>query len=294
MIDYCLITVSYNSARYIAYFIECIEKAADKSSFHIFISDNNSADINELTQICDKSKNTSLIKSKSNFGFCKGNNIAVTEALKREPRNIIFINPDLFLTEHWLNKATHILAKNDQLGILSGPLLHFDFEQKQPTGLIDSLGINVTSYGKWFDIAQGESCNNIRLTDVYPKAVCGALILVKTNVIKQLLANDGYIFNESYFMYKEDLELSFRIKKLGLDLLVHHDLSAYHCRGWRKKRNDMPFLPKKLSAINDVRIALNYKLTNLPFALFKLAYVYCFEYPFNQLARRTQPTKYSL
>lgn len=279
MIDYCIITVTYNSSRFIEYFIDCIEKSAGKSSFHLYISDNNSADINELIKICEQRINITLIKSENNFGFCKGNNIAVDQALQLNPKNILFINPDLFLTRNWLDKASQILDKNDHIGILSGPLLHFDFAQKTPTGLIDSLGINVTSYGKWFDIAQGEQCKNITINDIYPEAVCGALILIKKDVIDQLLRNDGYIFNELFFMYKEDLELSIRIKKLGYKLLVHHDLTAYHCRGWSKKRSEMPFLPKKLSAINDVRIALKYRLINLPFALLKIIYVYCFEYP---------------
>ncbi len=282
MLDFCIITVTFNSSKLIQYFIDSINKSANESSFHIFISDNNSLDINKLKKIVAHLKYVTIIESQENFGFCKGNNIAVNQALKLNPNNILFINPDLFLTENWLDRAFKIIENDKFIGILSGPLLHFDFVQKKPTGVIDSLGINVTKYGKWFDINQGKEHIQPFQDCFFPKAICGALLLINKNIIEQILKKDGYIFDEKYFMYKEDVDLSLRITELGYKLIINPSLIAYHCRGWRKNRRKMPFLAKKLSAINDIRIALKYRLVNLPFAILKLVYVYCFEYPFQK------------
>jgi len=278
MIDFCLITVTYNNSNYIQYLIDSIKKSSGNSSFHLFISDNNSTDIDEIKAICLAEDNVTLIASKHNYGFCKGNNIAVSEAVKLDPKYIVFINPDLFLTENWLEKAAKIVDDDKSIGILSGPLLQFDFNLKKPTGLIDSLGINVTGYGKWFDIKQGKMISDLN-DDIFPQAICGALMLVRCEVIVDLLKTDGYIFNEKFFMYKEDVDLAYRVKSLGYKIFVHHDLIAFHCRGWNKNRKKMPFLAKKLSAINDIRVALKHRLVNFPFAFLKLVYVYCFEYP---------------
>jgi len=277
MIDFCLITVTYNNSNYIQYLIDSIIKSSGNSSFHLFISDNNSTDIDEIKAICLAEDNVTLIASKHNYGFCKGNNIAVSEAVKLDPKYFLFINPDLFLTEDWLENAARIIEDVSLIGVLSGPLLQFDFKSKQATGLIDSLGINITRYGRWFDINQGCRRTDF-IADVKPQAVCGALMLLKREVIDALLQADGYVFDERFFMYKEDVDLSLRIKKLGYQILVHHELIAFHCRGWNRKRKEMSFRAKKLSAINDMRVAYKHRLFNLPFALFKFFYVFCVEF----------------
>ncbi len=142
--------------------------------------------------------------------------------------------------------------------------------------MIDSFGIDVTWYGKWFDIDQGRDFLEFSKV-TYPLAVCGALMLIPRKVIDQLMSLDGFVFNEAYFMYKEDVDLCFRISKLGYSVKVHPELSAFHSRGWKKDRKLMPFLPKKLSAVNDVQVAIKHRLFNLPFALVKLVYVFCIE-----------------
>jgi len=280
MIDFCVITITYNNSKYIDYLIDCVNNSAQSSTFHVFILDSHSKDVEAIEEVCDKNSYVTLMKSDANIGFCKGNNVALESALKLDPKAILFLNPDLFLTDQWLDKAKTIL-NDSSIGILSGPLLHFDFEAKKPTGLIDSLGINVTRYGKWFDVSQGQPCFE-NASPAIPRAICGALMLIPRDVIDILLKTDGYVFNENFFMYKEDVDLSLRVQKLGYKMLVHPDLEAYHCRGWKKDRSVMPFLSKKLSAINDVRVALRHRLINLPFALLKLLYVYAVELPLNR------------
>ncbi len=100
-------------------------------------------------------------------------------------------------------------------------------------------------------------------------------------VIDRLINSDGFVFDERFFMYKEDVDLCLRIRRLGYRITVHPDLPAYHCRGWKKDRKLMPFLAKKLSAVNDVRVALRHRWRNLPFALLKLGYVFLIESPKN-------------
>ncbi len=151
MIDFCIITVNFNNTRYISYLIDTLSHSATLSTFHIFVLDNNSKDIYDLENLCSKYNLVTLIKSEKNLGFCKGNNTALQKSLELNPKAILFLNPDAFLTAGWLDKAKRILD-DDSIGVLSGPLWHFDFDAKKPTGLIDSLGIDVTWYGKWFDM----------------------------------------------------------------------------------------------------------------------------------------------
>ncbi|MCY1354887.1 hypothetical protein D9M69_412840 [compost metagenome] len=74
-------------------------------------------------------------------------------------------------------------------------------------------------------------------------------------------------------MYKEDIELSLRLKRNGYSLFIDYSDFAYHCRGWNTDRSKTPKWAKWLSARNDLYLASKYKIRALPFALSKLAWV---------------------
>jgi GT2 family glycosyltransferase len=51
------------------------------------------------------------------------------------------------------------------------------------------------------------------------------------------LQNCVEVFDSDFFLYKEDIELSLRLRKLGWSLLYDPRLTAYHCRGWNSRNN---------------------------------------------------------
>ena len=118
---------------------------------------------------------------------------------------------------------------------------------------------------------------NMKRTPYEIQAACGALMLVNKDVIIELLNKDGFVFNESYFMYKEDIELSIRTRRLGKKILMIPEAPAFHCRGWAKKRAGSPYWAKELSARNEFKMHLMYYWRFLPYSICKYIYVRFFE-----------------
>ena len=225
----------------------------------------------------DDSLGFEIIDINDNIGFSAANNIAIRAALKYNPDYILIINPDVLLPSLWLTTVLKEIAvmQEAELGVISVPLLGYDFEKSKPNGLIDSLGIEHTWYGRWFDVSQGDDA---RVLDTSKSpyetcAACGALMLVHKDAIYELLERDGSVFNESYFMYKEDVELSIRVRRLGRKIIMIPSAPAYHCRGWASRRADSPYWAREMSARNELKMHLKFYWRYLPYSFIKYMYV---------------------
>lgn len=274
-----IIIVSYNSQRFIDKNLEYLD-IQSYDNFKLYIIDSGSEELIRVVQ--NLSFDVEIVDCKKNVGFAKANNIGIKRATIENFDFFLFLNPDAFLPQHWLKLAVENFTRYDKdskLGILSGPLIGYSLEDMQPTGLIDSLGIYQKWYGKWYDKYQGKSID-IEKRERYidkPMAICGALMFCSSSLIQSLFSENGMFFNERYITYKEDLELSLRVGKLGKQLVVDSSLTAFHCRGWSLDRGKVPYFSKYVSARNELFLHLKYSLIHLPYSSLKFVYVILFE-----------------
>lgn len=265
-----IVIVSHNSEKYLGNNLSCLEKQHDKPS-EIIIVDSASQFPDYLKRLTHHlTIKTKIILSPSNVGFAKGNNIGL-ENLDKNTDYVIFLNPDAFLPENFIANTIKILEKYSSTNILTGKLLGYDISRECPTGRIDSTGIFKTWYGRWYDRGQGEvdrgQYDSEELETV--PAICGALLICKYSLIKKIMNAKGQFFNESFFMYKEDIEVSLYAKSLGENPKYSAKLKAFHCRGWNKDRKKMSKTARLLSAKNELPIAFRYSKWSIPFAISK-------------------------
>jgi N-acetylglucosaminyl-diphospho-decaprenol L-rhamnosyltransferase len=218
------------------------------------------------------------LEAKKNVGFAGANNLGIAALSSGAHEFVIFVNPDVTVPAGWLKAFAAIcdLPRHRDVGVFTGPLLGYSFPRDEPTGLVDSLGIWRTGYGKWFDKQQGRPTTapgSIVSAPLEIPAVCGALMVVRTRVVEQLIAKYGFFFDESYFMYKEDIEVSLRIRREGWRTLLHPGLAAYHCRGWNPDRTAMPKWTRSISSRNELKMHLRHQWRGVPYSLFKYLYV---------------------
>lgn len=186
-----------------------------------------------------------------NVGFSTANNIGYNSLVVAEDDVVLFINPDTFLPENFLKNAKNVILRDDTVGVVSGKLLGYDPVNHVETKLIDSTGIFRKWYGRWFDRGQGEKDNGqYNRSDMVP-ALCGALLCCRASCLHSLGAK---VFDESFFLYKEDIELSLRIRKQGWKLCYEPSLVAFHCRGWNSRRSDVDYRLRLRSAENEIRL----------------------------------------
>ena len=268
------IIVSHNSENFLDKVIDSLSNQTI-GPVSILIVDSGSSEI-EYVQSKDGLDNVRVIL-RNNIGFCKANNEGVRQD-NGESTYYLFINPDALIAPDWLEKCISYFDKpeNDHVACISSPLIRYDPVHDKPIDSYDSLGIDMKWYGRWYDVGQGTAVSK-HISDAKAlckvKAICGALILMKGQVARDLLQENGQIFDEAFFMYKDDIELSLRIRQRGWDLMLAMNLVAYHCRGWNNDRKKVPYWARITSVRNEIRLGYRYIPYMLPIYLLKYLYV---------------------
>lgn len=239
------IIVSHNSDRVLP---RCLEALAQQTVAvrEIIIVDCGSDDRSNLLSLGGR-EGVAVVET-SNIGFSRANNLGM-EFVSPQADFVIFLNPDTFLAPDFVETALEICLKNSQVGMVSGKLGGYDLGQNKATGRLDSTGIFRKWYGRWFDRGQGEQDREQYDTPVLVPALCGALLFCRMTALQAL---PGPVFDPDFFLYKEDIELSLRMRKAGWQLLYDPRLLAYHGRGWNKKRGEMPVKLRCMAAVNEI------------------------------------------
>lgn len=272
-----VVTVTHNSDAFLRPYGDALRKQS-YSPHRVILVDSGSSDLRAL-QAMATSGQVEVEYAGKNIGFSAANNIG-TKRSASDSEYLVYLNPDAFLSPPLIEQAVAFMEEpgNEDVACLTGILLGFVLAANGATGLIDSTGIFRTWYGRWYDRGQGEPAETGRYAKVEEvPAICGALMFVRRAAIEQLLEKDGFVFDESFFMYKEDIDLSLRLRKLGWRLVYHPGLIAYHCRGWSKSRASVPRALRLLSARNEVRLCKKHSFWFLPYAYLKLALVWAFD-----------------
>jgi GT2 family glycosyltransferase len=271
-----VIIVTYNSQKHIQWAIDGLESS--KMKLTIRIIDSGSVDTSYLDIL--NTKHELIVEKHDNVGFVAGNNLAIEKSCNAEW--VLLLNPDARIEGSDLDKLITIAADetNKKTALFSVPLVRFDIKTMKSLAVYDSLGIRCNFYGKWYDVGTNEPVEYKRsaLHNSSIDAICGAFMLLRYKALVQCLDKKGKIgFERSYYMYKEDIELSMRLQKNNWNIKLIDNLNAYHCRGWNPSRTKTPYWARYHSAINDLDLSIRYKKRTFPYALAKYLWVRFFE-----------------
>ncbi len=274
MLSKCsVIIVTHNSEKYIDKAVDSVKRQTAPAQ-KIIIVDSGSLDPSYL----DKYKDIKVAKYTGDVGFCKGNNYGM-QYVDKNSEFVFFLNPDAILTDNFLEQAVNYMNKseNKRVGAITGTTLGYDIDKDQPTGLYDTTGIFQKWYGKWYDRAQGEAVDKNRYqTEDNIDAICGAVYFCRKDALDTIKLRKNEIFDSSFFMYKEDIDLSLRLQSKGWQIKFVPNLICYHCRGWAGDRSKMKRRYRLCSARNELRI--NNKPIPKLYSLVKYIAVKVFDY----------------
>ena len=257
----------------------CITSLQEQSyaDFNIVIMDTASDDLSYVYKY-SKDDQIDVLVDKRDLGFCVGNNIATAKVIDKS-QYVMYLNPDAFLQKDFLSQAVDFMEqpRNSNVGILTGKLLWFDLNKDKRTNIIDSAGIFQTWYGKWYNRGMGEVDKGQYSTSPLGESVpaaCGALMVCRSNALRSVEMKPGEYFNNSFYMYKDDIDLSFRVRNSGFDVIYQSEFIAWHCRGWqRKNRQSMPKKLRLYAAKNEIYINRQISFLKYSYSLAKLGLV---------------------
>lgn len=247
--------------------IEKCLKAVENQSYPInrlLVIDNNSDD-NTLLKV-QSFENVEIIKNEKNVGFAQGHNQGI---FMTNTDYILVLNPDVQLHEKYIEYIVEALEANTSIGMATGKL--YRNMEKQ---IMDSTGIQMKKNRRAIDRGTGEIDTGQYDTMNLIFGVSGAAAIYKRELISSISINREF-FDESFFAYKEDVDVSWRAQILGWESLFVNKAIAMHSRGWKedKKRSEIPVYIRQKSYMNRYfyivkNDQLTYYMLHLPFILF--------------------------
>lgn len=203
---------------------KCISSLLDQTyeNFKILIVDNGSKDnsINRIEKLITKSPSKLIfLKNPVNLGFAGGVNTGIRYAIKNNFDAVALFNNDAIADKNWLKNLVASLEKHTDASIITGLLLHADGKT------IDSTGDFYSSWGIGFP--RNRNSISSQAPDAgYVFSASGGASLYKTSLFKEI-----GLFDETFFAYYEDTDISFRAQLAGHRVFYTKDAVAYHEQG---------------------------------------------------------------
>lgn len=220
-----IIIIHYKTKHLLRGCIEPLLKQTYKDSEIIFI-DNNSED-GSPDYVRENWPRIKVVANKENIGYAGAGNQGIELS---EGEYVFITNPDIILTPEYFEKAVGKMTKELEAAALTGKVLQYDFEKKKPTGLIDTTGLEMFRSRRVIDRGQGEKDHGQYDKEEYVFGVSGACPLYRRSALEDVKICGEYLDND-FFMYKEDVDLSWRFKLFGWKCLYYPKIVAYHGRG---------------------------------------------------------------
>lgn len=266
-----IVTVTFNSGEFFPKFLRSLEEQSQRPNALIIV-DSGSQNTSYL-HLLDASPLAYEVILGPNNGICVGNNLGWLRA--RDFDYVLFLNPDAFLWPAFIENAVSYMEdeRHSRVGIVTGTLLGYDIDAQKPTGLVDSTGIIQTWYGRLVDRDQ-RSPEGVLSKYPYPNkvsAICSAAVFCRQAALSAI-AHGQELFDPRFFMYKDDIDVTWRVRLAGWELVHNPDLRAYHCRGW-KTRSNVPRHLRLMSARNEVYLFYKYRSPYILVALAKYVVV---------------------
>ncbi|MAP54746.1 glycosyltransferase family 2 protein [Altibacter sp.] len=224
-----VIILNYNVRYFLEQCIRSVERALGSIEGEIIVIDNNSSD-DSCAMVKQRFPHVILIENTENVGFSKANNQAVAVA---QGEYICILNPDTAVAEDTFINSLHYSENTTNIGALGVYLMdgtgHFLPESKRnvptPTAsLLKLFGIGSRYYAK--HLSEEEKGRAAILV--------GAYMFVKRSIYNEVGG-----FDEDYFMYGEDIDLSYKIEKAGYENHYLGTTEVLHYKGESTQRDEV-------------------------------------------------------
>lgn len=236
-----IIIVNYNVKHFLYQCLTSVKEAVRNIDSEIWVVDNNSVD-GSVEMIKEKFPDVKLIENKKNLGFAKANNQAIAQS---KGKYILLLNPDTVIKEDTLEIVIDFMEKNSNAGAVG-------------VRMVDGQGRFLRESKRGLPKPWASFFKMIGLTKIFPKSkifsyyylghlddnqiqkvevLSGAFMCIRKSVLDEI----GYL-DESFFMYGEDIDLSYRILKAKYDLYYIPTTTIIHYKGESTKKSSLNYV----------------------------------------------------
>lgn len=270
--DISVIIVSWNVKDFLRKCLQSIYRLTEGVDFEVFVVDNHSKD-STAAMVKDEFPQVNLTVNHENLGFGKANNIALN---KCAGRYILFLNPDTELVDNSLQAMVRFMDAYPAADAIGCKLVFSDGSVQYST--------------RYFPSVFTDLMENLYLDAIFPRSTFfnrykmgfwahdrmreidvpyGACLLVKMTVLQDV----GY-FDEQFFMYYDEIDLCYRIKKARGRIyfvpdikIIHHSNKSYNqimsqCDRW-KCRSKLLLFKKYYGGLGIAALVFNLTLNTM-------------------------------
>ena len=218
--------LTWNGEKYLPWVLKSLNEQSFKG-WDLLVLDNASSDksLEIIKEYCPSAK---IIKQKENIGFARGHNLLINWS---SSDYILVLNQDIILDKDYLKKIIKFLEENPLVASAAGKTMYWDFNKGKKSKIIDSWGFKIDKKRKIVDWNQGKKDYDLENKEVF--GLSGAVVVYRRRNlenIKELKDNSFQYFDEDFFTYKEDIDLSWRLRLNGWENYLITNTKAYHHR----------------------------------------------------------------
>jgi GT2 family glycosyltransferase len=236
-----VIIVSYNVRYFLEQALGAVKRASQGIDTETWVVDNHSVD-DSVQMVREKFTDVHLIANTDNPGFSIANNQAIRVS---DSEYVLLLNPDTVVEEATFTKCVAYLDANPDVGGLGARM-------------IDGSGAFLPESKRGFPTAWVAFCKTFGLSTIFKKSplfnryhlgylpefetnevdvLAGAFMMIRRSVLDEI-----GLLDETFFMYGEDIDLSYRIQKAGYKNVYFPETTIIHYKGESTKKGTLNYV----------------------------------------------------
>lgn len=236
-----IVIVNYNVKYFLEQALSSVFRSQTNFAFEVFVVDNASVD-GSAAMVAEKFPQVKLIESKENLGFSRGNNLAIRQS---DSPYVLLLNPDTIIREDTLQQVVDFMEKTPDAGALG-------------VKMIDGKGQFLPESKRGFPSPRVAFYKMSGLARLFPRSkkfgqyhlgyldpdqtnavdvLSGAFMLLRKSVLDKI-----GLLDEDYFMYGEDIDLSYRITLAGYKNYYYPHAPIIHFKGESTKKGSLNYV----------------------------------------------------
>ena len=236
-----VIIVNYNVKFFLEQCLLSVRKAVSEIEAEVFVVDNNSVD-SSVSMVREKFPEVNLIANCDNRGFSRANNQGIEKA---KGKYVLLLNPDTIVEEDTFSKIVGFMDDHPDAGGLGVKMVDgkgkFLPESKRGLPTPSVAFYKIFGLSKLFPKSKRFGQYHLGYLDKDTihevEILSGAFMLLRKEVLEKI----GYL-DEEFFMYGEDIDLSYRIIKAGYKNYYYPDTRIIHYKGESTKKTSVNYV----------------------------------------------------
>ncbi len=257
-----IIIVNYNVKYFLQQLLISIYKSKTDHAYEVIVVDNASSD-GSREMVPAEFPQVRYIYNEENAGFSKANNQAIRDS---QAEYVLLLNPDTLVEEDTIEKTVSFMDAHPDGGALGVRMIDGSgkYLPESKRGFPSPAVAFSKAFGLSYLFPRSSRFNGYYMGHLAPDqtnevdVLTGAFMLLRRSVLQEV-----GLLDEQFFMYGEDIDLSYRIKQAGHKVFYYPQTSIVHFKGESTDKDSLKYIRRFYGAMKQFCVK-HYASVGLP------------------------------